>query len=54
MYGLALGVVVVFALGTRADDDDRHLGCGMRCSHDQVAFRVKGAPYLSLWNEVGE
>jgi len=36
IYGLALGVVVVvFALGTRADDDDdRHHGCGTRSSHD--------------------
>jgi len=38
MYGLALGVVVVFALGARGDDDDRHHGCVMRFSQDQVAF----------------
>ena len=38
MYGLALGVAVVFALGARGDDDDRHRDCGLRCSHDQVAI----------------
>ena len=37
MYGLALGMVVVFALGTRADDDDRHHGREMRSHGDPAS-----------------
>jgi len=41
-----LVVVLVFALGTRADDDDRHHDCGLRCSHDQVQFESKAHSVL--------